>query len=64
MAIHLTGRIRYRVQTRMFDPALVVLQVEYEGTDMQYSGGSVDSVDVKGWRDATVEDLTEKERAA
>lgn len=53
----LTGRRRYREQKRLLRSSLLVLQVEETFTAWFSEGGSVDSRDHIGWRDATVADL-------
>ena len=55
----LTGKRRYRVETRLFREPLVVLQLEYRihGYALEPYGLSGD-VDYTTWRDATVESLT------
>lgn len=65
MKLTKTGNKRYRVETRLFNAPLVVLQLEWNVSgDARWdnSGGIIDYEtipDYKEWRDATVEDLTE-----
>lgn len=60
--LKLTGRRRYRHHTRLSGKSLLVVQVEVAGTDVRFLGGSVEHVNVRYWRDARVEDLSEHER--
>lgn len=57
-----TGRIRYRVQHRMFRSPLVVLQIELAHTyyDSCYQEKKTSLI----WRDAQPEDITEKGKDA
>ena len=54
---HLTGRMRYRIETRWFRPPLVVLQVE-EVCEWRDIHEPFYKTDVTRWRDATVGDIT------
>jgi hypothetical protein len=56
--VELTGRTRYRAETRCFRKPLVVLQVErrYWGVEFDSYGGSRD-YDFELWHDAQMEDL-------
>ena len=61
-----TGKIRYRTQSRLFGKELVVLQMEWLFTNREHwsnCGGMVECEslpNLKEWKDATVEDLTEE----
>ena len=53
----LTGKRRYRILRNK-----VVLQVQERWLDTDYVGGTITSDWYTGWRDATLEDLTEFEQ--
>lgn len=58
----LTGRTRHRVVRRFIGEPYLVLQVEVHETGYGIDEhGVTPDVDYKFWRDAVVEDLTEKE---
>jgi hypothetical protein len=54
----LTGRTRYRIESRIIRSDLIVLQVEVSNRTrfIDHYGGS-SFVESKHWRDATLEDL-------
>lgn len=54
----LTGRRRYRVESCLFGPSLIVVQVEIEYEVSRPYGGHIDTSTYRSWRDARVEDLT------
>ena len=57
----LTGKTRCRVMNRFLRKNVLVLQVEYTVKGFKHdSYGGVNLIDDVEWRDATVEDLTEK----
>jgi len=53
----LTGKQRFRTLTR-WGKQYIVLQVEEIGTVPDAYGSHVEMMDVRVWRDATLEDLT------
>lgn len=53
----LTGKWRLRAQKRLFRRPLLMLQVEETGQTVIFDGIGGHIQDVKGWRDARVEDL-------
>lgn len=60
MANQLTGRIRYRSETK-WGRKILVLQVEENAESDDYAGGYVHTFRYTHWRDATVEDLPVQE---
>ena len=55
--VRLSGNKRYRVERRLFGRDLVVLQLEWEGTQTYSDGGGIQIEPVTVWRDARPEDI-------
>jgi hypothetical protein len=65
MSVKLTGRRRFRLQSGgLRRNYTIVLQVEVAGREPRCIAGHIDSVDVRYWRDAQLEDMTDHETPA
>jgi hypothetical protein len=58
MAMHATGRVRWRSKRSVWGRELLVLQMEWTGTVPEHWGSFITMEDRTEWRDAKSEDVS------